>query len=170
MNRRLASSLLIVVLVLAAFFLGSRMRRASPAPREPGARSVLYWVDPMNPAIHSDRAGTAPCGMPFEPVYADGQPGTTTLGSRVASLPPGSVGVLPDVQQLAGVRIEAASVRRVTHTMRLFGRVMADEGRIYLVSAVTDGWIRHVSPAVSGTLVKKDQMLASYYSPETLGP
>jgi Cu(I)/Ag(I) efflux system membrane fusion protein len=170
MKQRLAWILLIVVLVPAAFLAGLRMHRASPASGAPSARAVLYWVDPMNPAIHSSGPGTAPCGMPFEPVYADGHPAATTLGSRVASLPAGSVGVPPDVWQLAGVRVEAAEVRSVTHAMRLFGRVMADEGRVYHLSAVTDGWIRQLSPAVTGTLVKKDQLLASYYSPETLGP
>jgi hypothetical protein len=33
---------------------------------------VLYYVDPMHPAYHSDKPGKAPdCGMDLEPVYAD---------------------------------------------------------------------------------------------------
>jgi hypothetical protein len=32
------------------------------------------------------------------------------------------------------------------------------------------GWIRQISSAATGSLVRKDEILASYYSPEILGP
>jgi membrane fusion protein, copper/silver efflux system len=169
MSRRLAW-ILLIVLVPGAFLAGSRFVGISHRSREPGERSVLYWVDPMNPRIHSSAPGIAPCGMPFEPVYADGRPAAAASGSRAPSPPPGSVTVLPEVQQLAGVRVEEAQIRGVTTTLRLFGRVVADESRVYRLYSVTDGWIRQVSTAATGTYVKKDELLASYYSPEIPGP
>lgn len=39
-----------------------------------GERKVLYWVDPMNPTMRSDRPGKAPCGMDLIPVYAEEEP------------------------------------------------------------------------------------------------
>ncbi len=107
--------------------------------------------------------------MPFAPVYADGKP-QASLPAGAASMPPGSVSVSPDVQQLAGVRVEPAEVRRVTYTLRLPGRVSVDETRIYRLYSVTEGWIRWTSPATTGSLVKKDDLLASYSSQEILGP
>jgi RND family efflux transporter MFP subunit len=124
----------------------------------------------MNPAVHSSEPGMAPCGMPLEPVYADGQPVAASSSALIASMPPGSVSVLPQVQQLAGVRVEPAGVRRVSYTLRLLGRIAADESRIYRLYSVTEGWVRQISPAATGSLVKKDELLASYYSQEILGP
>lgn len=162
--------ILLLVLVPCAFVAGSRLHKSSPSPTRPNERRVLYWADPMNPAIHASEPGIAPCGMPLEPVYEGGQPAAGEGAASLASKPPGSVSVLPDVQQLAGVRVETAGVRSVSHTLRLFGRVAADEARIYRLYSVTEGWIRQISPAATGSLVKKDELLASYYSQDILGP
>ena len=169
MSRRLGW-ILLLVLVPCAFVAGSRLHESSPSPTRPDKRRVLYWADPMNPAIHASEPGIAPCGMPLEPVYEGGQPAAGEGGTRLASKPPGSVSVLPDLQQLAGVRVETAGERSVSHALRLFGRVAADEARIYRLYSVTEGWIRQISPAATGSLVKKDELLASYYSQEILGP
>jgi Cu(I)/Ag(I) efflux system membrane fusion protein len=48
--------------------------------------------------------------------------------------------------------------------------VTSDETRIYRLYSVTEGWIRQIAPAAAGSLVKKDELLASYYSQELLGP
>ena len=66
---------LVVALVGVGFAAGIGFGRKSTAIR-PGTdvlgRKVLYWVDPMHPAYHSDRPGIAPdCGMTLEPVYGD---------------------------------------------------------------------------------------------------
>ncbi len=39
-----------------------------------GDRKALYWVDPMNPTMRSDKPGKAPCGMDLIPVYAEDEP------------------------------------------------------------------------------------------------
>ena len=160
MNRRLGW-ILLLVLVPAAFLAGMRFHRPSPNAIQTDERRVLYWVDPMNPAIHVDGPGIAPCGMPYEPVYANGPP---------AAKLPGSVEVPTDLQQVAGVRVETAGVRSLSYTLRLLGRVTADETRIYRLYSVTEGWIRRIEPAAAGSLVKKDELLATYYSQELLGP
>lgn len=65
--------LLLVVVVAGAFGGGYLFRaRGGQPPETPGARRVLYYVDPMHPAYRSDQPGIAPdCGMTLEPVYAD---------------------------------------------------------------------------------------------------
>lgn len=67
---------LILVLVAAAWAAGYGYgrwyaRKDAPAAA-PGARRILYYIDPMHPAYKSDKPGTAPdCGMKLEPVYAE---------------------------------------------------------------------------------------------------
>ncbi|HET6491122.1 MAG TPA: efflux RND transporter periplasmic adaptor subunit [Syntrophales bacterium] len=85
-----------------------------------------------------------------------------------SSQAPGMVRVSPDRQQLVGVRLATVEKVPETHTLRLLGRVATDETRIYQIIAPVDGWIRDTYNNSTGTLVKKDEPLASFYSPEFL--
>jgi Cu(I)/Ag(I) efflux system membrane fusion protein len=40
----------------------------------PGERKILYWYDPMHPAVHSEKPGKASDGMDLVPKYADSEP------------------------------------------------------------------------------------------------
>ena len=75
--------ILVIALMGAGFAAGLvvRGRSGSVTSATGGSgRKVLYWVDPMHPAYHSDRPGIAPdCGMTLEPVYADGGEGPPIL-------------------------------------------------------------------------------------------
>jgi membrane fusion protein, copper/silver efflux system len=86
-----------------------------------------------------------------------------------SSQAPGAVRVSPEKQQVMGVRLGTAEQVPETHTLRLLGRVAADETRVYQVIAAIDGWITESSDRNStGSLVKKGETLASFYSPEFL--
>ena len=52
------------------------------------------------------------------------------------------------------------------YVIRAVGRVAPDEKRVYRLVAGTDGWIRETYANDTGTLVKKDERLASFYSPQ----
>jgi RND family efflux transporter MFP subunit len=86
----------------------------------------------------------------------------------VSSSVPGSVQVSPDKQQLMGVRLATVAKVSESHTLRVLGRVVSDETRIYRINAALDGWIRETFSNTTGSFVKKDQILASFYSPELL--
>jgi len=153
------------IVLLALTFLAGYWynHKTSQDDAASGERKILYYVDPMNPGHRYEKPGVAPCGMALEPVYADGKnnaPGITSL--------PGTIQVSPEKQQLIGVRIEPVEKASGTHTVRLLGRVAADETRIYRIRAYTDGWIRKVFPVTTGTLVKKNQPLAYFYAAELL--
>ena len=161
-------SLTIVLLVLLplSFWLGYRAHRpaAGPAagPAASGARRVLYYVDPMNPSFRSAEPGIAPCGMPLEPVYADeGGEGAAKAGS---------ISVRADRQQLIGVRLETVASRPGAHALRLLGRVAVDESRLFRLNSVTAGWVREVGAATTGSIVRKGEVLASFYAPEFGAP
>jgi membrane fusion protein, copper/silver efflux system len=169
--RKLSYVALAVVVAAGSYLIGYRSGGGGGRPQaEAGGRQVLYWVDPMNPAHRSEEPGIAPCGMPFEPVYADGAGADGAMTDRLRSLPAGTVQISPERQQLIGVRVEAVARKGFDHTLRLLGRVAADETRVYRLYSVTDGWIRWMSPATTGSVVRKDEVLAGFYSQEVLGP
>jgi len=81
---------------------------------------------------------------------------------------PGTVHVSPERQQIFGIQVGTAGRSTETHLLRLVGRVAADETRVYRINAAVDGWIRKAFNNSTGSLVEKDEPLASYYSPEFL--
>jgi RND family efflux transporter MFP subunit len=83
-----------------------------------------------------------------------------------SSLPPGTVRITPEKQQMIGVRTGVVEKAAVEHFIRTVGRVAPDEKRVYRLVAGTDGWIRETYNNDTGTLVKKDERLASFYSPQ----
>jgi len=159
---------LLLVAVAAAFWTGLRQGRSHADSRSAAeGRQVLYYVDPMNPAHTSDKPGKAPCGMDLEPVYAD-VASRTALPAGDEPMPPGIIKVSLERQQLIGVRVAPVERKPLSHAIRLLGKVAADETRIYVVNATIDGWITKAGPQSSGTYVKKDETLATFYSSEFL--
>jgi RND family efflux transporter MFP subunit len=131
----------------------------------PSGRKILYWHDPMHPAYKSDKPGVAPdCGMQLEPVYE----GSGPTASPSATVPPGSVQIQSDRQQMIGLRLAEVARTAEVRMLRTTGRVAADETRTYVINATVDGWITDVRPYSTGSSVRKNDVLASFYSPEFL--
>jgi len=150
----------VLVLGLAAFVAG-RYTSGSNTVQHSSSKRILYYVDPMHPAYHSDKPGIAPdCGMALEPVY-EGEDPTARL-----QLPAGVVALSPEKQQLIGTRVETVAKSSGSRTLRTTGRVEADDNRVYRLTAVTDGRVQSLGDNPAGTLVKKDEVLASFYSKE----
>ena len=149
----------VLVLGLAAFVAG---RYTGPNPAQhSSSKRVLYYVDPMHPAYRSDKPGIAPdCGMALEPVYEGDDP-TARL-----QLAPGAVALSPEKQQLIGVRVEPVAKSSGSRLVRTTGRVVADDNRVYRLTAVTDGRVQSLGDNPAGALVKKDEVLATFYSKE----
>jgi len=132
-----------------------------PAPAAPPAgRKILYWVDPMHPAYKSDKPGIAPdCGMKLVPVYAD-------EAAKMTEMPPGTVQISPERQQLIGVRTGKIEERPVRRTIHATARLAFDETRITHVHSKVAGWIEEVFVNYTGEPVRVGQPLFSIYSPE----
>ncbi|MEO0250490.1 MAG: efflux RND transporter periplasmic adaptor subunit [candidate division WOR-3 bacterium] len=125
-----------------------------------GERKILYWQDPMHPQYKSDKPGKAPdCGMDLVPVYAD-------EGPRAQELPPGTVQISPQKQQLIGVQYGEVLYQPLSKTIRTVGRLAYDETKIARIHTKIEGWIEKVYVDFTGKLVKKGQPLISLYSPE----
>ena len=118
--------------------------------------------------LYNQRSGDKnPDSMAKQPVQ-DGKVTPTESQEVPASLPPGTVRISPERQQMIGVRAARVEKKAVYHTIRLFGRVAADETRIYFINSTVDGWITEALPKTTGSFVKKDETLARFYSPEFL--
>ena len=145
-----------LVLIPAAFVAGYMVYPRTPQPQQ-RAVTPLFYQDPMHPAYRSDKPGIAPdCGMKLEPVYAEAAANSSTRGAVTVSL---------DEEQLIGIKTATVTRGPGAHTVRLVGKVTADESRVSRVSALADGVVRQVSPVAAGNLVKKDDLLATYFVP-----
>jgi len=89
----------------------------------------------------------------------------TVTDTDTGSLPPGSIRVTPEKQQMIGVRTAVVEKSGMNHAIRAVGKVAPDEKRVYRLVAATDGWIRETYNNDTWVLVKKDERLASFYSP-----
>jgi hypothetical protein len=71
---------------------------------------------------------------------------------------------------LVGVRVQPVERTIGTERLRLFGRVTADETRVYKVNVGLDGYIRDLAPVTTGSQVSRDQWLATFVTPEARQP
>jgi Cu(I)/Ag(I) efflux system membrane fusion protein len=158
------SYIIILILFIAGSFLVGRWSGKNSGGARSGARKVLHYVDPMHPAYKSDKPGIAPdCGMQLEPVYAESAPKSPDASSP-SLVPPGTLQISSDRQQLIGIRIGQVEETSGTRTLRTLGRIAPDETRVFRVAAAVEGWVRTAGPIVTGTIVQKDEVLATFYT------
>jgi len=156
----LAATLLLVAISLHPLYRAAASGHAS----SPAASSlkILYYACPMHPQTRSDKPGKAvDCGMDLQPVYAEAQPPSQS-STRIIQLS-------DSVTRMIGLSTD--SVRRASplQALRLSGRIAADDARQYRIIAGSDGWVRHLGQNSAGTMVQKNEMLASYYTSNLLG-
>jgi RND family efflux transporter MFP subunit len=164
--KRTSLAIAVVAAIAASYGIG-RYNAHSQAGNQTG-RHVLYYVDPMHPSYKSDKPGIAPdCGMRLVPVFAEDL-GNAQPSSPLAQLPAGAVAIDAATQRLMGIRVAAVEKSGATRTVRVIGRVVPEDTRVYRINSGLDGFIRETYNDSVGMLVKKDQKLASYYSPDIL--
>ena len=165
--KKILGAVVICLLMVLSYFVGRNHKTPHDHDKDAQARRVLYWVDPMHPDYKSDHAGIAPdCGMQLEPVYADDAGGPTP--ASMPELPAGAVSIDGAMQQLVGIRMAKVEKTDSARKVRVLGRVVPEDTRVYRIDAGTEGYIRETLNDSVGTLVKKDQKLASCYGPEYL--
>lgn len=158
----------VIAVAAASYELG---RLHSPS-KEAGKtrRHIIGYVDPMHPAYKSDRPGIAPdCGMKLEPVWSDEGTAPAPSVSLAQSLP-GAVNIDGATQRLLGIRLAPVERSGAERTLHVVGRVIPEDTRVYRVNPGVDGFVRETFSDSVGILVKKDQKLATYYSPDFLSP
>jgi len=160
-NLRIA---VLAILLAGSYFAGRMQSRHQNA--DASDRAVLYYTDPMHPSYKSDKPGTAPdCGMKLEPVYSpDSSPPRN--GDRSEMEPP-MFHVTPEQQRSIGLRsVAAEGTEGRVFMISTIGRIEAEEGRIYPLTAKAEGWIRKIHPSSTGSLVRRGQPLVEVYGRE----
>jgi Cu(I)/Ag(I) efflux system membrane fusion protein len=129
---------------------------AAPTPSSPGGRGrILYYRNPMGLPDTSPVPKKDSMGMDYIPVYED-----------EANRPAGTVTVSPERVQMLGVRIEAATERAMTRSIRAVGTIAVDEKRLAVVAPRFEGWIQRLLVNETGQPVRRGQPLFDLYSPE----
>lgn len=130
-------------------------------------RAARFHACPMHPQYRSAHPGDCPtCGMRLVPVPDEEEGAAAVHPAGGAVLPAGAVRVTPERQQIIGVRlgvVEQASGRR---TLRTTGRVTPDENAVYPLVAGADGLVRGVRGATTGSLVKRNEVLLTFFAAE----
>jgi Cu(I)/Ag(I) efflux system membrane fusion protein len=135
------------------------VKREGAAPA--GERKVLYYRNPMNPAVRSERPMKDDMGMDYVPVYGD------EVGAAASAVPGrGAVDLSPERRQLLGVRSEPVRRHDVGGVIRTVGRVAIDETRVHHQHAKYEGFVERLYVDFTGAQVRRGQPLLALYSPE----
>jgi len=164
MTRQIAYSFVLIAAAGTAYMAGSwrAPRETVSAATVETSRTILYYRCPMHPDVHSDHPGTTPCcGMAFEPLYADEAGAQATAGAVTASAAQ---------QQMIGVSTGVVAAAGGTEQVRAFGRVAADETRVFRITGGLEAYISELSGVTTGSAVRKGQWLGSYSTPEARLP
>lgn len=127
--------------------------RTGPA----GEREVLFYRNPMDPAITSPVPAKDSMGMDYVPVYADAA-GETGSGATVR--------IDPAMVQNMNVQTARAERRDLRQPIRTVGYLDYDQERMVTVTTKYSGWVEKVNVNYIGERVRKGQPLFEIYSPE----
>jgi RND family efflux transporter MFP subunit len=125
-------------------------------------RKIIFYRNPMNPAVSSPVAAKDEMGMDYIPVYEDeAQGGSGTGVSGMAPVVLSSQGI-----ELSGVITAPAVSTGFIKTIRTVGQVLADETRVHRVQTRVSGWVEELFVNYLGRMVTKGTPLLAIYSPE----
>jgi len=154
----LAFSTLVIGLALGWLFFNN-----SPAAEEhhhaaeqnAGQTENSIFTCSMHPKIRKNEPGDCPiCGMELIPLATDN-----------ASIDPAAISMSASAMQLAKVKTMAVSKIKANKTLRLNGKVQADERLLFTQSSHIAVRIEKLAVNFKGEFVNKGQVIAHVYSP-----
>lgn len=162
--KKVLYSVSLIVLLGTAYLLGAWSNERSGASTPRTTPTAL----PGNDRLRSTHVAHDPHLAGACPVER------ITMPDDVAAMPEGAasrvvrscIRVSPQMQQLIGVRVARVDKVGGAYPLRVLGRVVADETRLYRIRSATDGWIKDVLPVTTNGIVKKNELLATFHPPE----
>jgi membrane fusion protein, copper/silver efflux system len=131
------------------------------------SQAVAKYHCPMHPSYVSDHMGDCPvCGMKLTPVKGAESAARPDAAPAAATAAP--IAVSAEKQRVLGLAVTPVQRAAGERSLRALGKVAPDEARVYRVNAGAPGSMRTVSPVVTGDHVKKEQVLGSFYAPDTV--
>jgi len=140
---------------------GPREASAASRPRgekSKGDREILFYRNPMDPAITSPVPRKDSMGMDYVPVYADEAEAVANQGAVVT--------IDPAVQQNMNVTTERVVRKDIMRQIRTVGSLDYDQERMVSVTTKYPGFIEKTYVNYIGQPVRKGQPLFEIYSPE----
>ncbi len=161
-----STGIILLVAGLAAGGAGTWYFTAKTAAPEKAAidgavkteRTILFYRNPMDPAVTSSVPMKDQMGMDYVPVYEDEAPDK--------ALGPGSIRLSPEKVQRSGVRSEEVKRLALKRVIRTVGRVEPVEDRVSIVNTKLAGWVEVLYINRTDETVRKGQKLFELYSPE----
>ncbi len=127
---------------------------------DPPERKILYYRNPMGLPDTSPVPKKDSMEMDYIPVYADEDNGGTEAGQKIK--------ISVEKVQKLGVKTAAATMRKLSHTVRAVGRIEPNERRIYTITPKFEGWVETLHVNAVGDVVKAGQPLFEAYSPDLI--
>jgi membrane fusion protein, copper/silver efflux system len=150
------------IALLAGLFLGwlffhkSGERETKTFQLAENAKKTI-WTCAMHPQIRMDKPGKCPiCGMDLIPLVQNGE----------ATHDSNAVHLSKEAAELANVLTSVVTKQKPVKTIRLYGKVQADERLFQSQAAHVPGRIERLAVNFTGEQVVRGQVLADIYSPE----
>ena len=155
---RIAVTTLFVGLLLGWFFFGgSKNTTVDEHQHDSEMVGETIWTCSMHPQIRQNEPGDCPiCGMELIPLENDDN----------SELDPMAISMSPTAMQLANVATAIVGKTKPVKSVRLNGKVKADERSVYSQSSHIPGRIEKLMVNFTGEYVNKGQVIASIYSPD----
>tara|TARA_R110002012_G_scaffold295981_2_gene492870 strand:- start:9290 stop:11077 length:1788 start_codon:yes stop_codon:yes gene_type:complete len=138
-------------------FGGSENKKADEHQHDSENVSETIWTCSMHPQIRKNEPGACPiCGMDLIPLEEDNN----------LELDPMAISMSQTAMQIANISTEIVSKIKPIKSLRLNGKVQADERSVYSQSSHIPGRIERLMVNFTGEYVNKGQVIASIYSPD----
>ncbi|MFH0999138.1 MAG: efflux RND transporter periplasmic adaptor subunit [Pseudomonadota bacterium] len=173
----LAVLVALMLIIGVSWRLGYRQGANKPSSGSSGSHKLLFYRNPMNPAITSPAPAKDEMGMDYIPVYEDDDKAPVKSAQQQADdffseeTGVSGLGVVTMTEQgirLSGVQVAAAVQENIQRALRTVGLVVADETRVHRMQTKVGGWVETLRINYMGQLVKKGSPILSIYSPELL--
>ena len=152
----IASSTLILGLLLGWFIFGKFHKSPVDEHNHTEASSSTIWTCSMHPQVRKNEPGDCPiCGMELIP-----------LEKNTDEIDPMAVSMSQTAMQLAQIETMVVGKKNAEKSIRLTGKVQADERLLYTQSSHLPGRIEKLTVNFTGDFVSAGQVIAYIYSPE----
>src|SRR3989304_3302743 len=123
-------------------------------------KKILFYRNPMNPAVTSPTPKKDEMGMDYVPVFEDEE------DEAAGEDTPGTVRISTEKIQKIGVRSEIVKQRSLRRVIRTVGRVDPDETKVFNINAKIGGWVERLYLNRTDQMVEHHEPLLELYSPE----
>jgi len=148
---------LVVGIAIGALFLGGGQAEPNQNDHVHEQNAAGEWTCSMHPQVRQSEAGSCPfCGMDLIPVESGGDDDPTVLKMSNAAL------------QLANIQTTEVIRAGMDKSMRLNGRIMADERRVNTQTTHFGGRIEELFKNYTGQKVSIGDTIAFIHSPELI--